>query len=428
MRKGWSSMLQNENNDDKTPLCPEVVPEEQTGVTEEERMWALKKEPRPPVPRFVFALAALAVLIAFIGGGFWYYRKNVLPEEYYKDASSLFKQERYAEALPLYEKVLKLRPERKGVLYQIAFCLEKTGRIDEAIARYEEHLAIMPGDGKAMLRAGLLYAEKGDYEKGLPMLKKSAERTKDPEVWQELCNAALKAGDRDLAVEALVKQAELFKDPEKVLAASKSLMDLKAWEEALFGYNRFTKIAPDDRRGIHGANAAKAMLGYPTDTNLIVVPGKSIGKVRLGASKEDVRAALGRPDIKRFTQVSDGSDIQGAAAEIWVYDKSMPKRGLSIIFIGGKVREVVSSSSAYKTEDGLGLSNFLLAKNARKFESRETTKNGAVICTIKGGGLTFYASGLTSDGTDAKYKKLRLHKADSLLSNIVGFGIFDLFK
>lgn len=71
------------------------------------------------------------------------------------------KQEKYREAGALYLKVLKLRPERKDVLYQIAYCLEMTGKKDEAVSRYEEHLKMMPHDVKALLRLGWLYMERG---------------------------------------------------------------------------------------------------------------------------------------------------------------------------------------------------------------------------------------------------------------------------
>ena len=101
--------------------CPEIVPEEQTGMTKEEQEWGLKKEPRPPLPRYVFGIIAALILIIFLGGSLWYYRTSVLPEKYFQKASAHFKQEEYSEAYILYEKVLKLRPERKNILYQMAF-------------------------------------------------------------------------------------------------------------------------------------------------------------------------------------------------------------------------------------------------------------------------------------------------------------------
>ncbi len=420
--------MDTENNIKNETECPETVPEEQTGMTKEEQEWALKKEPRPPVPRYVFAVIAAIIIIAFLGGSFWYYRTNVLPEKYYQDATVLFKQEKFAEACSLYEKVYKLRPKRKGVLYQIAFCLEKTGRIDEALARYEEHIKLMPTDGKALLRAGWLYSEKGSYKKGLPLLKNGAKKLKDPYAWTLLGNAAVKFGDRDTAVEALSKQVELFKEPEQILTCSKMLMDLKAWKEAIDGYNSFTKLVPDDKRGIHGTNAAKIMLGYPIDQKFTIIPGLSIGYVKLDATKEEVKAAIGKPDSKEFTTVGGKSLLADSSVEIWTYGNSMPKRGLRIIFLSGKVKEVETRSSEYKTENGVGISNFLLKKNEDKLEWRKEAKTSAVLCLIKGGGLTFYAADLNEDGTDAKYKKLRLHKGTYSIDNVNGISLINIFE
>lgn len=408
--------------------CPEIVPEEQTGMTKEEQEWGLKKEPRPPLPRYVFGIIAALILIIFLGGSLWYYRTSVLPEKYFQKASAHFKQEEYSEAYILYEKVLKLRPERKNILYQMAFCLEKTGRIDEAIARYEEHLKTIPGDGKALLRMGWLYIQKNDDTgKGLAALKEGAAKLKDPYAWALVSEAALKSKDYETAVEALVKEIELFKEPEQVLTCSKMLMGLGAWEEALKGYERFSELAPDDKRGIHGANAAKAMLGRPTDPRLVIRPGISIGPVRIGDTKDEVRDKLGAPEAKEFRKVGGKSILSDDTAEIWTYSRTMPGRGLRVIFINGKVREVETRSGEYKTETGLGLTNFLLAKNSSRLEWRKEGEDKSVVCLVKGGGLTFYAAGLNSSGTDAKYKKLRVHKGNSSIDSVEGFSLLDLF-
>ncbi len=413
------------NNEEK---CPEIVPEEQTGMTKEEQEWGLKKEPRPPVPRYIFGVIAAAVLAVFLGGSLWYYRTSVLPEKYYQRATVQFKLENYSEAYLLYEKVLRLRPERKNILYQMAFCMEKTGKTDEAISLYEEHLKILPGDGKALIRSGWLYTQKGSFEKGLPALKEGAAKLKDPYAWALVSEAAIKSKNIETAVEALVKQTELFKKPEQVLTCSKMLMDLGAWKEALKGYERFSELAPDDRRGIHGANAAKTMLGWPTDPKLVIRPGKSIGIIEIGDTKEEVKSKLGSPEAKEFRKVGGKSILADDHAEIWTYSKTMPKRGLRIIFLNGKVREAEARSGEYKTETGLGLTNFLFPKNADRLEWRKEGDGRAVVCLAKGGGLTFYAAGLNSDGTDAKYRKLRVHKGDSSIDSVEGFSLLELFN
>ena len=418
----------NDNCGNNQEKCPEIVPEEQTGMTKEEQEWGLKKEHRPPVPRYVFGVIAAVILVVFLGGSLWYYRTSVLPEKYYQRASAQFKLENYSEAYLLYEKVLRLRPERKNILYQMAFCLEKTGKTDEAISHYEEHLKILPGDGKALIRSGWLYTQKNNFEKGLPALKEGAAKLKDPYAWALVSEAAIKSKNIETAVEALVKQTELFKKPEQVLTCSKMLMDLGAWKEALKGYERFSELAPDDRRGLHGANAAKTMLGWPTDPKLVIRPGKSIGMIEIGDTKEEVKSKLGSPEAKEFRKVGGKSILADDHAEIWTYSKTMPKRGLRIIFLNGKVREAEARSGEYKTETGLGLTNFLLPKNADRLEWRKEGDGRAVVCLAKGGGLTFYAAGLNSEDTDAKYRKLRVHKGDSSIDSVEGFSLLELFN
>ena len=98
---------------------------------------------------------------------------------------------------------------------------------------------------------------------------------------------------------------------------------------------------------------------------------------------------------------------------------------MRLIFVGGALQEAESSSSLYKTENGLSLSNFLLDKNKEKMQERKKTKDGTVICPVKGGGVTFYAAFLNESGTDAKYKKVRLHKGTSSIRD--GLSLLDIF-
>jgi len=120
--------------------------------------------------------------------------------------------------------------------------------------------------------------------------------------------------------------------------------------------------------------------------------------------------------------------LAGSHAEIWTYSRSMPKLGLRIIFLNGKVREVEARSAEYKTESGIGIANFMLKKNEDKFEWRKEAKNGTLLYLLKGGGVTFYAADINSSGTDAKYKKLRLHKGNTSIDNVDGFSLLDIFK
>ncbi|MCD8391996.1 MAG: tetratricopeptide repeat protein, partial [Cloacibacillus porcorum] len=163
-------MKNEENIDGENIKCPDIVPEDQKGMTEEELEWSVKNPPRPKVPRYVFIALALILLVAFGGGSWWYYRKNVLPEKYYLRATTLMKDKQYARAEELYRRIMKIRPERRDVLYNIAYCKEETGETAEAIKYYEEHLKTAKNDTKAMTCLGWLYMKGGNYEQALKWL------------------------------------------------------------------------------------------------------------------------------------------------------------------------------------------------------------------------------------------------------------------
>ena len=210
-------------NDDEDIKCPETVPEEQKGLTEAERSWSAQKPQRPRVPRKVFIAAALLLLAAFAGGGWWYYRTNVLPEEYYMRATQLFKAEDYAGAEELFDKIKKLRPERRDLFYYKAYCREQQGDKASAVKYYEEHLKSEPEDVKAMVRLGWLYLDRKDYNAALKWFREAAKREKkDAALWRLTAGAAEKAGDKAEASAAWLEAANTGESAEDVMACGKA--------------------------------------------------------------------------------------------------------------------------------------------------------------------------------------------------------------
>lgn len=406
------SIRGTENEEDEIK-CPDSVPEEQKGTTDEERKWTAKSPPRPEVPRAVFIAAACVLIAAFAAGGWWYYRTNVLPEKYYHKAAELFEAQEYAAAGELYRKIMDIRPERRDLLYHIAYCMEMTEDAASAVEYYERHLESAPGDAKAMTRLAWLYFRGEKYDAALKWFKEAAKQAKDgSEAWRLTACAAEKAGNKEEAAAAWLKAAESSEDPSEMMQYAKALMKLGAYETAAKAYTAAAKASPGDKAPIHGLNAAKAMLGLPTDPRCIIYPGRALGYVRLGAEKTEVKAWMGgsSPEEKKFGTIGGGALRRSRHVEIWVYNKNDAEREIKIIFIDGKVVAVETSSRRYKTPDGLGLSNFMLAKNKGKLSGRTETGDGTLICQVKGGGLTFYAKGLDSSGTEAKISKLRVHR------------------
>lgn len=418
--------IEDENKEEELK-CPEVVPEEQTGMTEEEREWSAKTPPRPRVPRYVFVTIAVLLLISFGGGSWWYYRKNVLPEKLYMRAEALYEQKQYAHAEELYRRIMSIRPERRDILFNIAGCREEQGDVPGAIKYYEEHVKTAINDSRAMSRLGWLYMKRGNYEQALRWFKEAGKRKKkDPEIWSMAAEAAVKAGQPAEAAEAYEHLSKLTDDPEKIMECGRALLRVKAYEEALGVYARAAEeAAAGDMRAVHGMNAAKAMLGYPTDPKYVIAPGRALGPIVLDAKKEEVKDALGgrSPDTKEFGVVGGKSMMADRPVEIWTYNVGDPNHEFRVIFTAGRVTEIETASPLYQTERGLGLSNFMLAKNADKLKWRREARNSVILCLAKEGGLTFYAYEPTEDGMDAAAKKLRVHHGEVGIDNVDGFSL-----
>lgn len=412
-------------DEDEDIKCPETVPEEQKGLTEAERSWSAQKPQRPRVPRKVFVAAALVLLAAFAGGGWWYYRANVLPEEYYMRAAQLFKAGDYAGAEELFDKIKKLRPERRDLFYYKAYCRERQGDKANAVKYYEEHLKSAPEGVKAMVRLGWLYLDRREYDAALKWFREAAKQeNKDAALWRLTAEAAEKSGDKAEASAAWLEAAQNGENAEEIMACGKSLLRLGDYRAAMAAYELAAKAAPGDKAPLHGLAAAKAMLGLPTNPRLVIAPGEALGAVKLGATKAEAKAAMdGRsPDAKEFGRVGGESMLADRHVEIWSYDGS---RAMRIIFIDGEVHEIETASPLYKTEEGLGLSNFLLAKNEDKLKWKRETREGVLVCLAKGGGLTFYACGAAGDGAPARETKLRVHRGDVSIDGVNGFPLME---
>lgn len=389
----------------KAQTVPEIAPEDKIGVTDREKAWVARRPPRQHVPGYVFICIVVFLLLAFAGGGFWYYRKNILPEKYYLQAEAQFNSGNYRKAFTLYKKAAKIQPARRDIYNNMARTQAKLGDSNNAATYYEIHLKQQPDDVKALWEAADLYVELKNYDRAMELLDKATDkRGDDGSLTEKLAEVALRAGYKEKAAAALAKSAMSYNDQAKVLKLAKKLMILKDYCGALNAYKRATALAPDDPRGLHGTNAAKAMLDIPSDPAMIIVPGVSLGKVKLGDSRDEVKSAMGSPERKLFTKMN------GTSVEIWRYGINDKNRSMTVFFTGGKTREIETRYKNFKTEDSLGAGNFLLDKHRDKIGERVELSDGRTRFSVKGGGLSFYAAGINEAGNGAKYAKLIVHK------------------
>lgn len=395
-------LLNKKNGQDEIQQCPEIAPEGKIGVTSKEREWAAIKPPRPRVPRYVFTTALVCLTLVLTTSAAWYYRKNILPEKYYMKAAAMFEAEQYQTALELYKKVIEIQPARRDIYNYMARAMVRTGKSELAAAYYETHLQKQPDDNIAKWEAGELYAEMKNYGRALALME--SVRGADSAQMERMAAIFLLVGDTKKAADSLRDAALAGSDAEKTLGIAKELIKLGFYEHALEAFTRTGQLAPEDKRGLHGANAAKAMLGRPTDPAMTIAPGKFLGPVNLGADKNSVKEAMGAPEEKAFTKI-DRFDV-----ELWHYGKKSKKRSMTLFFVDNRIKEIETRYREFKTEDGLSVDNFMLEKRSGNIEKRVALDDGRTRFDVKGGGMTFYASGINETGDGAKYAKLIIHR------------------
>lgn len=384
------NISQDDNNtikDSERDNHPFHAPPERTGLTPEEAAYVPCKDSRP-LPRGIFIAVFAVVLSAFGGGGIWYYRSNILPEKLFYTATRHFHNGEYEEALTQYRRVLRLKPERRDTLFQMGYSYEKLGDDAHAAIAYTRHLENQPKDTEALIRLGNIYLRQGQFEEALAPLQKAAKRSpKNGEVRYSLGKIYEHLGSPQRAAENYGKAvASDVEDPEFLLTASKSLMKLGHYREAIDGFRKAGEFFPsDDKRPLHAVNAAKSMLGWPVNPAEIVVPGKSVGAVAVGMTGEELIALLGEPSVKRESTYPETA--------LWDYGVKSDDRGISVLMRNDAVVRIEAKAEKFRTEDGLGLSNFLEPKYKERFERWTLgTENGGTDYRyiVKGGGLVFY--------------------------------------
>ncbi len=73
------------------------------------------------------------------------------------------------------------------------------------------------------------------------------------------------------------------------------------------------------------------MLGWPTDPKLVIRPGKSIGTIEIGDTKEDVKNKLGSPEAKNSGRSAASRSWQMTPRRYGATAKRCPKRAANNI-------------------------------------------------------------------------------------------------
>jgi tetratricopeptide (TPR) repeat protein len=261
------------------------------------------------------------------------------------------------------------------------------GRYIEAVDSYAVHLENNPWDTEALMRLGNIYMRFDMYDDALLLFEEAAERLPDAlDVEYALSVVYERVGRSEKAAEGYVRLtgSDAVRDPEMLINSARALMKLGRYGDALDGFIRADELLPEsDKRAFHGMNAAKVMLGWPTDDSMVMTPGQSIGGIRIGETSSDVLGELGKP----IDFVIEGEH------ELWLYRAGEEDVSTYVFFQEGQVIEMATKSKLYRTADGLGLKNFLEPQNADRFDRwiDDDDEPAAYRYILKGGGLALYS-------------------------------------
>jgi predicted Zn-dependent protease len=126
-----------------------------------------------------------------------------------RQAKGLLAEGRFAEAIPLYEELVKALPANPGLRLNLGIAEHMAGRDREAAATLGEVLRVEPNHGPALAMCGASYLRLGEPAKAFGFLERALRvMPQDNEVLQMLADAALmteKFGTASSALRALVK-------------------------------------------------------------------------------------------------------------------------------------------------------------------------------------------------------------------------------
>jgi tetratricopeptide (TPR) repeat protein len=166
----------------------------------------------------------------------------------------------YKDALANYDAIVKapLRPgavpdaRRATALYRYGFTLAEAGRVDDAIAAYQQALAANAPAADTRLQLGLLYARKNDHVRAISEFREGLKASAgDAALNAGLTNALIMAG---LAPDAL-RQAELSlkqapQDPRRLLDVGRAYGLLKKKKESMDYVRRAVAAGWTDRKAL----------------------------------------------------------------------------------------------------------------------------------------------------------------------------------
>lgn len=156
---------------------------------------------------------------------------------------------RYAEAIPILEKLVAERPESSQVLFMLGVSLERSGQHEAAISRFESLIALEPEHSDALNYLGYMLAERGErLDEALRLLHQAnALDTDNGAFVDSLGWAYYQLGDTGKARQHLEWAARLIPEDPTIFEHLGDLYQrIEETELALDAYRRAISLGADD--------------------------------------------------------------------------------------------------------------------------------------------------------------------------------------
>ncbi len=322
----------------------------------------------------------------------------------------LYKQNKNAEALAVFDQIAAAEPKNGAVQYQRAVLFDKLGQQDKAIETYKKATQIDPGFSLAWFDLGVIYYNKGDYKSALPAYQSA--------VKADYANAKAHAN-----LASTYRQLERFAEAnaEYKIAAETIKDDPNLYSE--WGYC-LGKTAEWDKATAR-LETAKGMSPTAEDES-------NVGWAYYNAAQTDKAA---KNDAAAAEKLEKGKmSLQTAVKKDPKLDAAHLNLGSTYNSLGEHDKAVVSLNEAVKLRNdwvialnqlGLayrGTNNLSLALNSF---NRVVVLDGNNVSGLFNLGSTQYATGDKNGAkkTQAKLKKIRPDLADQLGNIIAGKAI-----
>lgn len=175
----------------------------------------------------------------------WIVKSKMAPPQ--ELADKLMKQQKYEEALPLYEAAVA-KKEDAQTLSSLSMCLLSLGRKEEALARAKRAAALDPESAQSLGLKAVCYAEVADYPKALESANlaiKADTNNAWPFTWFVKASTLNQMGRYAESLDAV--DDYLKREPNSVeglFIKGNSLENLQRYEEALNVYNKTARSDP----------------------------------------------------------------------------------------------------------------------------------------------------------------------------------------